>query len=275
MITTAIIAFREFLEVFLIIGLFLGISKKLNLKKETEIIIAGAVGIVLSFTLISITYIFGDYAAKVLTEHNADALESYLLIFSGAFIVYVVFSLHKVMNKSSHKALIKTKEKMQGNAFDVSLFLTIVFLVFREGFEVALFTASTSLFSTFIQNFFGLILGFLGSGTIGFLTTIAYIKISLKRVFQITEYFIILIGASLFQNGITTLLETHFNISLSDMVSFHLGFLPDENTFIGGFLQNFFGIDSGLSLIRLLIMAGYIAIVYFLFIRKAYETKKA
>ena len=37
MITTAVISFREFLEVFLIVGVFLGISRKLNLKKEFEI----------------------------------------------------------------------------------------------------------------------------------------------------------------------------------------------------------------------------------------------
>ncbi|HZE87750.1 MAG TPA: iron permease, partial [Methylomirabilota bacterium] len=63
MFTTAVIAFREFLEAFLIIGLFLGVSRKLNLKKETEILFAGTVGIFLSFLLITATYIFGDYAA--------------------------------------------------------------------------------------------------------------------------------------------------------------------------------------------------------------------
>ena len=40
MFTTAIIAFREFLEAFLIVGVFLGISKKLNLNKEREIAFA-------------------------------------------------------------------------------------------------------------------------------------------------------------------------------------------------------------------------------------------
>src|SRR5260221_286666 len=188
MFTTAIIAFREFLEAFLIIGLFLGISRKFSLKKEIEIILAGGIGIAISLLIITCTYIFGDYARLVLTERNADVLESYLLIFSGLFIVYVVFSLHKTLNQNSRSKLIKTQEKMQQSAFDISLFLTIVFLIIREGFEVALFTASTALFAPFIQNCTGLIIALIGAGTIGLLTSFAYVKISLKKVFRITEY---------------------------------------------------------------------------------------
>lgn len=54
MITTAVISFREFLEAFLIVGVFLGISKKLNLKKEFEIgfILASMFGILMFFTYI-------------------------------------------------------------------------------------------------------------------------------------------------------------------------------------------------------------------------------
>jgi len=274
MFTTLVIAFREFLEVFLIIGLFLGVSKKLNLKKELEIVLAGTNGILLSLLLITITYVFGDYARAVLTEKNADALESYLLMFSGLFIVYVVFSLHKTMNKNHREKIAKTQEKMAQKVFDVSLFLTIVFLILREGFEIALFTASTSLFSSFLQNVLGLVVGLLFAGIIGVLTSLAYVKIPLKHVFRITEYFIILLGASLFQNGITTFLNTHFNISLSHILSFHLGFLPGEDTFVGGFLQNFFGIDAGFSAVRLLIMVGYIGAVYGLFIRQTSLLKK-
>lgn len=267
MFTTLVIAFREFLEVFLIIGLFVGVSKKLNLKKELEITLAGTNGILLSLLLITITYIFGDYARAVLTEKNADALESYLLMFSGLFIVYVVFSLHKTINKNHRQKIAKTQEKMEQKVFDISLFLTIVFLILREGFEIALFTASTSLFSSFAQNVLGLVIGLSFAGVIGLLTSLAYIKIPLKRVFQVTEYFIILLGASLFQNGVTSFLETHFGISLSSMISFHLHFLPSEDTFIGGLLQNFLGVDSGFSLVRLLLMAVYIFVVYILFIR--------
>lgn len=267
MFGTLLIAFREFLEVFLLIGIFGGIAKKLNLKKEKEIIIAGCVGILSSLLLISSTYIFGDHARVVLTEKNADALGSYLLMFSGIFLIYVIFSLHKILNQKNHKILAQTKEKMQQNVFDISLFFTIVFLIIREGFEIALFTATISLFASFLQNMLGLLIGMAGAGLVGFLTSVVYRKLSLKKIFQYTEYFIILLGASLFQIGLTTFLDTHFNLSLSNIISFHLTFLPNEDTFIGSFLQKFFGIDAAFSLARLAIMLLYGGIVYFFFIK--------
>lgn len=268
MLTTAIIAFREFLEAFLIIGVFSGISRKLRLKKEKEIALAAGIGIVLSLLLSTITYLFGDQARGILTEKNADFLESYLLIFSGLFIAYVVFSLHDVLNRSRGMKLIRAHKKLQENTFDLSLFLTIIFLVVREGFEIALFTASTSLFSAFIQNFIGLLLGFTTAIILGISTFVAYIRFPIGKVFRVTEYMIILLGASLVQNGITKLFETHFNVSLSNMLSFHLQFLPDTNSFVGHVLQGLIGIDQGFSAVRLAIMAVYIGTIYCLFINK-------
>lgn len=268
MLTTAIIAFREFLEAFLIVGIFLGISKKLRLKKEVEIILATALGIIISLLLATITYFFGDSAKNILTERNADFLESYLMIFSGIFIAYVVFSLHNILQKSRAGAFIKARSKLQQNVFDVSLFFTIIFLVIREGFEIALFTASTSLFSTFIQNVYGLLLGFIAAILLGIITFFAYIKFSIKKVFRTTEYLIIILGASLVQNGITELFESHFNIHLSNFLSIPLKFLPDGESVAGHMIKSFFGIDREFSFSKLAIMGGYVLIVYLLFLKK-------
>jgi high-affinity iron transporter len=268
MIATGLIAFREFLEAFLIIGVFFGISKKLHLKKELEIVGASSLGILISFLLASLTYLFGDSARSVLTERNADFLESYLMIFSGLFIAYVIFSLHDVLSKSKNGTLIKAQSKLQQNVFDVSLFFTIIFLVIREGFEIALFTASTSLFSTFMQNMYGLSLGFIFAIILGVATFFAYIKFSIKKIFRATEYLIIVLGAALTQNGLTELLESHFNIHLSNILSMPLKFLPDGESVAGHMLKSFFGIDREFSFAKLFVMILYIGIIYLIFLKK-------
>lgn len=268
MLTTGIIAFREFLEAFLIVGVFLGISRKLQLKRELEISLAAFAGFFLSFVLSMGTYLFGDHARLVLNERNAELLENYLLIFSGMFIAYVVFSLHNTLRRSQGETLIRAHTKLQGNMFDLSLFFTIVFLVFREGFEIALFTASVSLFAAFIQNIAGLLMGFVLASLLGFATFFAYVKFPIGKVFKITEYMIILLGASLVQNGITELLEIHFGIHISRFLTFPLGFLPDKHSVAGHIIQSFFGIDREFSLARLAIMAGYVGLIYLLFLRQ-------
>jgi high-affinity iron transporter len=174
MISTFIISLREYLEVFLIIGVFLGISKKLNIKREKEIVFASLIGIIISIGLPIFVFLFSQQASRILTEKNAEILESYLMIFSGFFIAYVVFSLHNFFVLNRSKAIIKSHQKLQQNIFDLSLFLTIIFFVVREGFEIALFTATTSLFFKFIENLFGLILGFFVSFVFGVLPILVF-----------------------------------------------------------------------------------------------------
>jgi FTR1 family protein len=268
MFTTALIAFREFLEAFLIVGVFWGLSRSLSLKKEKEIALAAAIGIAISFVLAFGTFAFGDSARVILTEDNAELLESYLMIFSGCFLVYVIFSLHKVLHTQKMVVIKQAAAKLKKKVFDVSLFFTILFLVAREGFEIALFTAGTSLFAVFFQNMMGLIIGFVSAGAIGIATSFAYLKFSVKRVFQVTEYMIILLGAALVQNGATELFEIYWHIELAEIIPLAIPFLPDSHSVIGHALQTFTGIDQHFSGARLAIMLGYIGIVYALFLRK-------
>lgn len=274
MITTMVVSFREFLEAFLIIGVFLGISRKLNLKKEFEIGLASAIGLLSSLLLATGTYFFGNQVRGILTEKNTELLEGYLMIFSGIFIAYVIFSLHDVINRSRTGTLIKVKQKLNEKVFDFSLFSMIFFLVIREGFEIALFTASTSLFSVFIQNFVSLMLGFVAASILGVMTFFAYIKFSISKIFRFTEYMIIVLGAALVQNGITELFEHSFNIDLAKIMSFPLNFLPYKSSLIGHILKSFFGLDREFSFAKLAIMGGYILIIYLLRRRPAHSLNR-
>lgn len=244
MITTALIVFREFLEAFLFVGVFLGISRRLELKKDWEIITATALGVFLSVFLATGVFFFGDRARLIFSERNADLIESYLMIFSGVFLAYVVVSLHQTMKKLQGKHLIKAHNKLQNKTFDLSLFFTIVFLIFREGMEIALFTASASLFSTFIQNVTGLFLGFLASTIVGLTTFFTFIKLPIAKIFKVTEFLIVIMGAFLIQEGIVKL-------------SGHIVYL-----------RPFFNQNGIFNLSRIAIMAAYILAVYFLFKRK-------
>ncbi len=268
MFTTAVIGFREFLEAFLIIGIFLGVSRKLALKKEMEIYLAAIIGLSLAIAVNIGVFFFAAHMRNVTTGYHIDAIESYLQIFSGLFLVYVVFSLHKRMNQNKKESLAKVHQNIKQDMFDVSLFFTITFLIFREGLEIALFSMSVTLFSVFLQDVIGLLLGFAGAVMIGSLTYFAYSKFSVGKIYKATEYMIILLGASLFQMGMTKFLHTYFAFSLSNIGSFHLRFLPGENSFAGTLLQNFLGVDVHFSAARLVVMLFYIGAMYVIFLQK-------
>jgi len=268
MISTFIISLREYLEVFLILGVFLGISKKLEIKREREIIFASFLGIIISIILPILVFIFSEKSAKILTEKNAELLESYLMIFSGFFIVYVVFSLHRFFILKRSKDIIKSHHKLKNNIFDFSLFLTIVFFVVREGFEIALFTTTTSLFFKFIENLLGLVFGFFVASIFGVFTYFGFLRFSINKIYKFTEFLIIFLGASLVKNGITELLAIYFDIHLKNIFPIKLTFLPDKSTFFGHFLKNNFGLQQDFSLIMLFIIASYFLLVRFLFLTR-------
>ena len=87
MLSTFAISFREFLEAFLIIGVFLGISRKLELKKEFEIGLAAIIGIAISLLFTTVIYLFNSQIREILTENKIELIENYLMIFSGIFII--------------------------------------------------------------------------------------------------------------------------------------------------------------------------------------------
>lgn len=275
MLSTLLISAREFLEAFLMIGVFLGISRNLKLKREKEILFASSLGIAISLILPIIVFTLGEKARAVFTHSNTELLEGYLMIFSGFFVAYVIFSLHKMFTIHRSKSIIAAHDKMQKNIFDISLFLTIVFFIMREGVEIALFTATTSLFSTFTQNFTGLIAGFAISALLGSLTFFAYIKFPIAKVFKYTEYMIVMLGAALVSNGLGELFEIYFDIHLSDIFPVSLGFLPDSETVVGGILKTMLGVSREFSLAKLAIISAYVGVLYLIFIKTRKRSNEA
>lgn len=261
MITIATIAFREFLEAFLLVSVFLGLDQKFHLRKRKEILFAALLGIFFSLLLPIIVFSLSSNAAKILTEKNADIMEGYLLTFSGFLIAYIVFSLHEFMKHDKKETLEKATSKVKREIFDLSLFFTITFFIIREGFEIVAITAITSLFSVFLQNIEGLLLGFVFASIIGIFTSLAYVRLPIKNIFRYTEYFIMLIGGAMVTNGISMLITSYTKVQLQNILPLPLHFLPNETTILGHVLKNITGIQTEMGILQAGMIIGYIVLV--------------
>jgi FTR1 family protein len=244
------------------VGVFLGIDSKLNLRKRRQILSAAIIGTIISIVLPVMTFYFSNLSKSVINEKNAELLEGYLMVFAGVFLAYVAISLHHYYQLIRGRKILEHHIKMKQRQFDYTLYAAIIFFVLREGFEIALFTTATSLFSTFVQNMQGLIMGFAVAAVCGFATTVAYIRFPLQKVFRVTEYMIMFLGAALMKNGVTELFEVLANVHLKTIIPLPLDFLPAKSTFIGAFLKAMTGIEQQFSLAKLSIMFVYCASVY-------------
>jgi high-affinity iron transporter len=265
MLTIALIAFREFLEAALLIGVFIGLDRKLELKKRKEIILASLTGIIFSLILPLLVFFFANEVKTVINEKTSELLEGYLLTFSGCFLVYVVFSMHSLMDNYRRNVLQNAKQKMEQQIFDLPLFFTIVFFIIREGFEISLLIAATSIFAVFRSNIEGLILGFLLAAVVGIIASAGYSTLPIKKIFTYTEYGIIVVGAAMVKNGISLLIAFYTHIHLKDVIPLSLPFLPDNETVIGHALKNLIGIEQHMGVSQLAIMITYVVLINYIF----------
>jgi high-affinity iron transporter len=271
MFTTFSFAFREYLEVFLIIGVFYGISQKLAPKAVNYIKKASLLGVSIALLLPVLFFSIGTNIKQIITSANQELFEGFVMVASALLLAYVVISLHSFFNKHRSKTILETHKKLTEEVYDKTLFATIVLLIAREGLEIGLFTASTSLLTSFSYNMFGLLLGFVCAAIIGYAFNTALLRASVSRLFVFTQWVILVQGAALLQRGVAKLLEAFGIIDIAAVGSFALQFMPNDETFIGELIKAFTGLTPEYSVAKLCITLGYVAIVSLLL--KTYYAK--
>ena len=216
MIPVFIIAFREFLEAFLSVGVLLSISSKFNLRRSRSILSGASVGFLLVFVLATIIFGADSTILNHLPKNLFDLIEGWLFTLSGLFIAYAVFSLHKILTHYSNEET-KTIETKIGH-YKASYWLlpfTSFLFVFKEGCEAIFFNVSNGLFYTFNQELIGFGLAFILALLCGLIIQKFLTLISLKRIFRITEVFIIFVGVNAMTEGLETLAMYYFHADIS------------------------------------------------------------
>lgn len=204
----------------------------------------------------------GNKLRLIFTEKNTETLEGWIMIFSSLFIAYVVVSLHKIISYQHLAAIKMAQKKITQNIFDLPLVFFIVFSILREGLEIVVFTSSFSLISGLINNLIGLFFGFILSFLVGFLIYAAYLKVSFEKMFQWTEFSIIVFGGALLKNGVNELTEVFFDLDLARFFPINLWFLPGKSTVAGNLIKNFTGLEKNFSLTMLALL-----IFFWLFVK--------
>jgi FTR1 family protein len=215
MLPVFIIAFREFLEAFLSVGVLLSISAKFNLHRTRGIIGGSIVGFIVVFVLATVIFGADSSILKYLPKDSLDLIEGWLFTLSAVFIAYAVFSLHKILVFYSQENIRDVETKI--DQYKLSNWLlpaTACLLVFKEGCEGIFFNVSNGLFYTFSQDITGFGFAFLAALICGFIIQKFLSMVSLKRIFRITEVFIIFVGVDAINEGLSTLASYYFNIDL-------------------------------------------------------------
>ena len=199
-LSSFLITSRETLEAALVIGIVLAYLNKTNNKQYRKTVYYGIFfGIILS---VLSAIIFNIFAGGF--EGRAEELfEGFTMLFAAALLTTMILWMmrQRKITREIHDKVARHIAKAQFNqGYAYGLFALIVIAVLREGVETVIFFSALNYASG--VSFLGATLGIITAIAIGYLFFASTRKINLKKFFNISSIFLILIAAGLVAHGI-------------------------------------------------------------------------
>ena len=214
MISSFLIALREGLEAFLIIGIIISYLYKIKERKYVRHVVFGS----LAAIIISVALAFILEATFGKLEGRPEQIfEGSVMFLAVAVLTYMIFwmnrqssSIRSDIEISINKAIDKQKI--------FSLFFLGFISVLREGLETVLFFRAISTQSSSRELLIGGVLGIIVSIVIAVIFFISTVKIKINTFFKVTGILIILIAAGLIAAGVHEFQEAGILPAIKDHV---------------------------------------------------------
>jgi len=272
-LSSFLITSRETLEAALVIGIVLAYLTKTNNQEYKKTVYYGIVfGVILS---VLTAFIFTIFAGGF--EGRAEEIfEGSTMLFAAVLLTTMILWMMKQKNISREieaKVASHVEKANFNKTYAYGIFILIVVAVLREGVETVIFFRALS-YSSGISLIGGL-LGVITAIAIGYMFFIGTRKINLKKFFNITSIFLILIASGLVAHGVHELQEaTLIPYMVKEVWDINpavtsSGVFPllHENGLIGSFLKGLFGYNGNPSLLEIFFYLSYLTIIFYLYNR--------
>ncbi len=253
-----LLAMREGLEATLIVGIVLGVLKRMNRPDlRSSVWIGTFSAVVVSLVVGGILTVIG-----VSLEGPAEQIfEGFTMLLAAGILTWMVFWMNRQgrylregMESEVHKAV--TKRSSRRALFGLA-FLAIV----REGIELALFLTATTFVDYQGQFLLGALIGLSAAILLGWLLFSATIRLDVRRFFQVTGVLLILFAAGLVAHGVHEFNEAGWIPAIIEHV-WDINPLVDENSLPGLLLKTLFGYNANPSLTEVVAYLAYFMLVF-------------
>ena len=250
MITSTVLALREGLEAALIVGILIGVLKKLELNHLRPLVWAG----VISAALISVI------VAVILGWLGAEFVGRGEMIFEGVMLLSAALLLTwMILWMRGHSALVRFKleERLRRTAAKknrLAFFLAAFTAVLREGVELAIFLLAVRFATSPLQTALGSALGLAIAVLLGWLLLASTHRLNIGAFFKVTNILLLLFAAGMIARGVNELNEAGWIPTIVERVYNLNAFLPDSST-VGQLLSTLFGYSASPSFT---VMVAYI-----------------
>ena len=256
MATSFLLSLREGLEAALIIGIVLGVLRKIERQNLNSTVWLGALCAVLVCILAAIGL---NWVGAEFEGQGEQLFEGITMLLAASVLTWMVFWMRKQSNTLKQEIEVDVRGAAQGSGQRALFFLAFLAVV-REGIELSLFLLAARLASNPTQEFVGAALGISSAALLGWVIFASSRRLSLTKFFQSTNVLLALFGAGLVGLGIHEFNELGWIPAIVDHVWNLSALIPDEST-VGHLLKALVGYNSSPSLSQVIAYMGYFAVL--------------
>lgn len=266
MLAGFLLALREGVEAALVVGIVLGVLKRMNRMDRARRVWLG-VGLAAVISLI---------VAIVLNVINAEfegpgeqAFEGLTMLAAAGVLTWMIFWMQK-QGRSVQTGLESNVKSALSRGQDWALFSIAFFAVVREGVELALFLTAVNFSSSPaagveapVLGWLGGLLGLIAAVIVGWLMFDTTLKLNLRRFFQLTSIVLIVFAAGLVGHAVHEFNELGW-IPMIIPQWYDFNHIISESTVFGQFLKALFGYSAAPSLTESIGYVGYFVVTFYL-----------
>lgn len=254
MLKVAIIIFRECLEIALLLGVIMAVTKPIA-NSRFYVILGVLVGVVLA----SVFAFFTQTVSVLIGGFGDELVDAAIILTTSVIIIWTVVWMQGYTQKIK-KDFGELSDKINsGTASKFMLVIVIASTILREGVEILLYIYSISSAEdiTINEYIWGLGLGGAGGFLVGIILYNGLIKYAGRYIFKISTILLILIAAGLSSEAANILTSAGFIDILTDQL-WDTSWIIDDSTILGKVLKITTGYDAKPNGMQLIFYIGTI-----------------
>ncbi|MEN8241961.1 MAG: FTR1 family protein [Chloroflexota bacterium] len=269
MLPSYLLALREGIEAALIIGVILGLLKKIDKKELFSIVWTGTALAVLVSILVGATLHLVGASFEGAAEEAFEGITMLLAAVLLTWMIWWMFHQAKNFNEKLKQDVASAAQSSKTALFTVA-FLAVV----REGVELAIFLTAASFTTTARDTLIGAGFGFLTVAILAWVLFSSLVKLNLASFFRVTGILLILFAAGLVAHGVHELNEIGWIPPVIEHL-WDVNSIINEKSFTGEILKALFGYNGNPSLTEMIAYFGYLLLVGLSFRRQQLKTSQA